>query len=239
MPVYLLSDDLSFPPPEGASEDGVVAVGGDASPPRLALAYSLGIFPWPHHGLPLLWFSPDPRFVLPLDDVHVGRSLRKRVRSGAFDITADTAFDAVVAGCAQAERPDQDGTWITDELRAGFGGLHRHGLAHSVEAWQDGELVGGLYGVALGAVFCGESMFARRPDASKVAMATLLANLRAWGFRFVDCQVHTEHLERFGAREWPRERFLDALDDAVTEPTRRGPWTLDLHGPDALAALPR
>jgi leucyl/phenylalanyl-tRNA--protein transferase len=237
MPVYLLTDDLSFPPPEGASDAGVVAVGGDASPQRLALAYSMGIFPWPHRGLPLLWFSPDPRFVLDLDEVHIGRSLRKRVRSGAFTITADTAFDAVMSACAQIDRPDQDGTWITDELRAGFGGLHRHGLAHSIEAWQDGELVGGLYGVALGSAFCGESMFALRPDASKVAMTTLLANLRRWGFRFVDCQVHTEHLERFGATEWPRPDFLAALDGALTEPTRRGPWTLDLHGPDALAAL--
>ncbi|WP_214404660.1 leucyl/phenylalanyl-tRNA--protein transferase [Pseudonocardia lacus] len=237
--VAALGDELAFPAPEAALPDGVVAVGGDASPERLLLAYSRGIFPWPHEGLPLLWYSPDPRFVLPLDAVHVGRTLRRAVRSGAYRITADTAFDEVVAACALAPRPDQDGTWITDEIRAGFRALHRRGHAHSVEAWRDGELVGGLYGVAVGGMFCGESMFARRPDASKVALVTALANLRRWGFTLVDCQVHTEHLERFGAIEWPRADFLEALRDALDVPGAPGPWRLTLHGADALAELER
>ena len=237
--VATLGDELAFPPAEAALPSGVVAVGGDASPQRLLLAYSRGIFPWPHGRLPLLWYSPDPRFVLPLDAVHVGRTLRRVVRAGTYRITADTAFDDVVAACALTPRPDQDGTWITDELRAGFRALHERGHAHSVEAWQDGELVGGLYGVALGGVFCGESMFAHRPDASKVALVTLLANLRRRGATLLDCQVHTEHLERFGAVEWPRADFLDALDDALREPAPPAPWQLDLHGADALAELAR
>jgi leucyl/phenylalanyl-tRNA--protein transferase len=237
--VAALGDELAFPPPEAALSDGVLAVGGDASPRRLLLAYSQGIFPWPHDRLPLLWYSPDPRFVLPLDRVHVGRTLRRAVRAGTFRITADTAFAEVVQACASAPRPEQDGTWITDEIRAGFGALHRAGLAHSVEAWQDGELVGGLYGMRVGRLFCGESMFAHRPDASKVALVTLLANLRRWGDRLVDCQVHTEHLERFGAVEVPRADFLAALDDATREPWTRGPWQLALHGDDALTELAR
>ncbi|MCO1658402.1 leucyl/phenylalanyl-tRNA--protein transferase [Pseudonocardia humida] len=237
--VATLGDELAFPPPEAALPSGVVAVGGDTSPQRLLLAYSRGIFPWPHERLPLLWYSPDPRFVLPLDAVHVGRTLRRTVRAGTYRITADTAFDEVVAACARTPRPDQDGTWITDELRAGFGALHERGHAHSVEAWHDGRLVGGMYGIALGGVFCGESMFAHRPDASKVALVTALANLRRWGFTLLDCQVHTEHLERFGAMEWPRTDFLEALEDATRDPAEPGPWHLDLHGADALAELDR
>jgi len=237
MPVYMLNDELRFPPPEGASPEGVVAIGGDASPERLALAYSLGIFPWPHRDLPLLWFSPDPRFVLTFDQVHVGRSLRKRIRAEPFEIRTDTDFAGVMRGCAASPRPGQDGTWITDELRAGFSSLHASGLAHSIEAWQDGKLVGGLYGVALGRAFCGESMFAQVDDASKIAMVTLLGNLKHWGFHFVDCQVHTEHLSRFGAREWPRTRFLQTLQRALSEPTQLGPWRFPLGPEQALAAL--
>jgi leucyl/phenylalanyl-tRNA--protein transferase len=234
MPVYMLTDELRFPPPEGASPEGVVAIGGDASPERLALAYSLGIFPWPHRDLPLLWFSPDPRFVLALEQAHVGRSLRKRIRAAPFEIRADTAFRAVMQGCALSPRPGQDGTWITEELRSGFEALHARGFAHSIEAWRGTELVGGLYGVSIGRAFCGESMFAREPDASKIAMTTLLGNLRHWGFRFIDCQVYTEHLSRFGACEWPRSRFLRALRAAISEPWQPGPWVLPL---DPIAAL--
>lgn len=237
MPIYRLTAKLAFPPPEGASPEGVVAVGGDLSPERLALAYSQGIFPWPHRGLPLMWFSPDPRFVLELDHVHVGRSLRKRIRAGSYAIRMDTAFDRVMQGCADARRPGQDGTWITAAMRDGFAALHHSGLAHSIEAWKGEELVGGLYGVSIGAAFSGESMFALAPDASKVAMVALLGNLLRWGFRLVDCQVGTEHLARFGAVEWPRERFLAALRSAATEPTRKGPWSIDLDAAAALAAL--
>jgi leucyl/phenylalanyl-tRNA--protein transferase len=237
MPVYALNRELIFPPPENASPEGVVAVGGDASPERLLLAYSQGIFPWPHGNLPLLWFSPDPRFVLRFDRVHIGRSLRKRVRAGEYEVRADTAFDRVLAECASVPRPGQDGTWITPEIQRGFRALHQLGFAHSIEAWRDGELLGGLYGVALGASFCGESMFALADDASKVAVVVLLGHLQAWGFHFVDCQVYTPHLARFGAEEWPRGQFLAALRNAVAEPSRRGPWQLDLAPAECLARL--
>jgi leucyl/phenylalanyl-tRNA--protein transferase len=237
MPVYMLNDDLVFPPPEGASPEGVVAVGGDTSPERLVLAYSQGIFPWPHRDLPLLWFSPDPRFLIRFDRVHVGRSLRKRVRAGGFEVRVDTAFDRVLDGCARVPRPGQDGTWITSEIRYGFEALHRLGLAHSFETFVDDELVGGLYGVALGKSFCGESMFARASDASKLATVAMLGLLCHWGFHFVDCQVHTEHLARFGAEECSRARFLAELRRAVAEPTRRGPWHLELTPEQCLQAL--
>lgn len=235
--MYLLTEELVFPPPEAASEEGIVAVGGDVSPERLALAYSQGIFPWPVRGLPLLWFSPDPRFVLVPHEGRVPRSLRKRIRKGTFEVRADTAFGEVTAGCAEVPRPGQDGTWITDELRQGFAELHRRGYAHSIEAWQDGELVGGLYGVSLGRAFFGESMFARVPDASKVAFVTLLGQLVEWGFDFVDCQVYTEHLARFGTDHWPRTRFLTALRNALSAPTRLGPWKLDTTPSLALGRL--
>lgn len=237
VPVYLLGDELVFPPPEGASPEGVVAVGGDTRPERLVLAYSQGIFPWPHRELPLLWFSPDPRFVLPLGRAHVGRSLRKRIRSREYEVVADTAFERVVLGCAATPRPEQDGTWITDDIRAGFTALHLQGLCHSVETYHRGELVGGLYGIALGRAFCGESMFATRPDASKVAAVALIGNLLNWGFHFLDCQVYTDHLARFGAEQWPRARFLSALRRALSEPTVRGPWELALDPVQGLERL--
>ena len=237
MAVYRLTRDLVFPPPEGASADGLVAVGGDTRPERLVLAYSQGIFPWPHQGLPLLWFSPDPRFVIRFDKAHVGRSLRKRVRAQPYEIRVDTAFEAVLEGCSSTPRPGQDGTWITDEIRRGFLALHDRGVAHSIEAFRGGELVGGLYGVAIGKSFCGESMFAHAPDASKIAMVGLLGNLAHWEFHFVDCQVHTEHLARFGAEQVPRPRFLQMLRDAVAEPTRIGPWRFPLDPVQALAQL--
>lgn len=239
MPIYELTRELRFPPPEGASPEGVVAVGGDASPERLVLAYSLGIFPWPHHELPLLWFSPDPRFVIALDHVHIGRSLRKRVRAAPYEIRTDTAFCQVMHRCASTPRPGQDGTWITDELLAGYRAMHERGIAHSIEAYRDGELVGGLYGIALGRYFCGESMFAREPDASKIATVALLGNLRRWGFHLVDCQVYTDHLARFGAVQWSRTRFLRALHSAVSQPNRGGPWHLELDPQAALAELDR
>jgi leucyl/phenylalanyl-tRNA---protein transferase len=234
MPVYRLTRDLIFPPPEGASREGVVAIGGDTSPERLILAYSQGIFPWPHEGMPLLWFSPDPRFVLDLKQIRVDRSLRKRIRKDPFEIRTDTAFRKVMKACAKIPRPRQDGTWITDELVEGFTSLHNHGFAHSVEAWLDGRLVGGLYGVSLGGGFFGESMFAKESDASKVATVTLAGNLLAWGFSFIDCQVYTDHLARFGATEWPRDRYLRALRTTLSRPTRQGPWRFDLDPRSAL-----
>lgn len=237
MPVYLLTDKLVFPPAEGASREGVVAVGGDFKPERLLLAYSQGIFPWPTEGMPLLWFSPDPRFVLRPREVHVGRSLKKMLRRGTFEIRFDTAFEAVIRACGLVPRPGQDGTWIQADLIAGYVALHRLGYAHSIEAWRDGALVGGLYGVSLGSCFFGESMFAVEPDASKVAFVTLLAHLDRWGIGLVDCQVKTEHLTRFGGREVSRRDFLAELRRRVPEPTRRGTWVAGLTPHQALEAL--
>lgn len=232
-----LTKELWFPPATSTTRDGVVAFGGDFQAERLLLAYGSGIFPWPMRGYPLLWFSPDPRFVLVPQHAHLPRSLRKRMRKSPYRVTTDTAFSQVIAACGQVERPGQDGTWVTPDLVAGYEELHRQGFAHSIEAWHGEELVGGLYGVSLGAVFFGESMFALAPDASKVAFATLLGNLVHWGFAMVDCQVYTEHLERFGAEEWPRELFLSVLGDCLAAPTRPGPWTLDLSPKEAESVL--
>jgi leucyl/phenylalanyl-tRNA--protein transferase len=227
MPVFRLSDALVFPDPRLADDGGLLAIGGDLRPERLLLAYASGIFPWYAAGSPILWHSPDPRMVLEAPRLIVNRSLAKTLRRGRYRLTLDTAFDDVVRACAGVPRPGQDGTWITEEMIAAYGELFRLGFAHSVEAWEDDVLAGGVYGVSLGGAFFGESMFARRPDASKVAFATLVGRLRAWEIELVDCQVHTEHLERFGAEEWPRARFLAALEVALERPTRRGRWSLD------------
>lgn len=226
MPIYFLGDDPeAFPPPEKADRSGLLAVGGDLTPQRLLSAYARGIFPWYSAGQPILWHSPNPRFVLTPDKLHVGKSLRKTLKAGTYEVRYDTAFADVITACGEVPRPGQDGTWITDEMRAAYVELHRLGFAHSIESWADGELKGGLYGVSLGAAFFGESMFARAPDASKVAFVTAVERFKQWGFHFIDCQVETEHLARFGAEHWPRRRFLEALAVALKEPTRRGPWT--------------
>ena len=206
---------------------GPLAVGGDLRPERLVLGYSLGIFPWYSANEPIQWHSPDPRMVLLADELRVTRSLRRTIRKGRFRVTLDTAFAAVVEACAETPRPEQDGTWITEEMKAAYVELHARGLAHSAEAWDGDELVGGLYGVSLGAAFFGESMFAHQPDASKVAFVTFTEQLARWGVRLIDCQVYTEHLARFGAGEWPREEFLRALRGALERPTRVGVWRFD------------
>lgn len=228
MPVYRLADALAFPPPDHAEPSGLLAVGGDLSPDRLLLAYSMGIFPWPLVERPLLWFSPDPRMVLRPPELRISRSLAKTLRRGGFEVRLDHDFHRVVRRCAEVPRRGEAGTWITPDMATAYARLHDLGYAHSAEAWQDGELVGGLYGVSLGAGFFGESMFADRPDASKVAFVTLVRQLEAWGFDLIDCQVHTQHLARFGAAEWPRRRFLAALERSLAAPTRRGAWKLDL-----------
>jgi leucyl/phenylalanyl-tRNA--protein transferase len=228
---------VRFPPVSWTSPEGVIAVGGFPDPETLVEAYSRGIFPWPHEGLPLLWFCPDPRFALVPAEAHIGRSLRKEMRRGTFGVRADTAFSDVMRGCSTAPRPGQDGTWITPDMLAGSTALHEQGLAHSIEAWRGGELVGGLYGVSLGGVFFGESMFSRVPGASKVAFATLLANLVCWRFELVDCQQDTEHLARFGAEDWPRAQFLAALRHGLRTPTRQGPWTLEIAPAQAAEML--
>jgi leucyl/phenylalanyl-tRNA---protein transferase len=226
VPVFRLDKRLIFPPPELA-EDGLLAVGGDLSPDRLLLAYATGIFPWYDEGQPIHWHSPDPRLVLPAGELHVPRSLERTLRRGAFRITFDTSFGPVVDACASAPRPLQHGTWITGEMRRAYKRLHRLGYAHSAEAWRGDRLAGGLYGVSLGGAFFGESMFAREPDASKVAFVSLVRQLQLWGITLIDCQVATEHLGRFGAREWPRQRFLAALAKALEHPTRRGGWSTE------------
>jgi leucyl/phenylalanyl-tRNA---protein transferase len=223
MPVFKLDDRLEFPP-ANLAEDGLLAVGGDLSPERLVLAYSRGIFPWYEDGLPILWHSPDPRMVLEAEALRVPRSLRKTIRKQPYRLTLELAFGDVIDACAHAPRPGQDGTWITAEMRDAYVRLYELGLGHSAEAWRGDELVGGLYGVSLGAVFFGESMFARADDASKIAFVTLVGELQRRGITLIDCQVYTDHLSRFGAVEWPRSRYLRALSQALRRPTHRGRW---------------
>jgi len=228
--VYRLPREILFPDPAEAEPDGLLAVGGDLSVERLLTAYASGIFPWFTRGKTPYWFSPDPRLVLRPEALHVPRSLQRTIRRGAFRFTADQAFEQVIRACAAARRPGQRGTWISAPIVAGYLGLHAAGFAHSFEAWEGDALVGGLYGVSLGAAFFGESMFATRPDASKAAFVRGVETLAARGFRLVDCQVSTEHLLRFGAEDWPRARYLAALPGLLEAPTWRGPWTLD--GPE-------
>ena len=210
MPVYLLGDELSFPPVDGA-EDGLVAVGGDLSPQRLLLAYRSGIFPWYEEGQPILWHSPDPRWVITPQSFHVSRRLRRQLRNDEFEVSCDRAFADVVRRCSAVPRPGQDGTWIHDEMVEGYQRLFELGAAHSVEVWKGERLVGGLYGLAIGGVFCGESMFSEVDDASKVGFVTLAERLFLNQFEIIDCQVQTAHLERFGARPLPRSEFVEAL----------------------------
>ena len=220
-----LIQEFPFPDPNEADAEGLVACGGDLHPQRVLAAYAQGIFPWPYdETTPLLWFSPDPRMVLRPDDLHVGRSLQKIITRHTFEVRFDSAFDEVIRQCAATRRPGQRGTWITGEMIRAYTRLHEMGFAHSAEAWSEGELVGGLYGVSLGAAFFGESMFTQRPNASKAAFVHLVRQLHAWEFQLFDCQVYTEHVARFGATPWPRARFLDALTNALTAPTRQGPW---------------
>ncbi len=220
-----LIQEFPFPDPNEADAEGLVAHGGDLHPQRVLAAYAQGIFPWPYdETTPLLWFSPDPRMVLRPDDLHVGRSLQKIITKHTFEVRFDSAFDEVIRQCAATRRPGQRGTWITGEMIRAYNRLHEMGFAHSAEAWSEGALVGGLYGVSLGAAFFGESMFTQRPNASKAAFVHLVRQLHAWEFQLFDCQVYTEHVARFGATPWPRARFLDALANALTAPTRQGPW---------------
>ena len=222
MPVYSLTDELVFPPPELAEPDGLLAIGGDLSQERLLLAYSMGIFPWYSANSPILWWSTDPRLVLLPKELQVSRSLRQSIGKGVYNITFDQDFEGVISSCATVARPgarpEQEGTWITPPMREAYIRLHQAGHAHSAEAWQEGRLVGGLYGVALGRVFFGESMFALKPDASKVAFVALVQRLRERGYALIDCQQSTPHLKRFGAREIPRSEFLEMLGEIVNDP---------------------
>jgi len=216
--IYRLDDDdpYLFPPAELAEADGLLAVGGDYRFERLLSAYSRGIFPWPFDSRhPITWFSPDPRFVLKADDFRIPKSLKKTLRKNLFEYRVDTAFAEVIHACATVPRPGQDGTWITDELEKGYCELNRRGFAHSFEAWQDGRLVGGFYGVSIGPCFFGESMFARVPDASKCAFATFARRMFDNGVPWIDSQVYTDHIARFGAKEIPRSEYLRLLTTAL------------------------
>jgi len=225
MPALFFADQYPFPDPRKADAEGLIACGGDLNPQRVLSAYAQGIFPWPYDAAtPLLWFSPDPRMVLRPADLHVSRSLQRTINKQLFEVRFDTAFAEVIRQCATVRRPGQRGTWITDKMIRAYIRLHDMGFAHSAEAWNEGKLVGGLYGVSLGAAFFGESMFAQRPNASKVAFVHLVKQLHAWEFQLFDCQVHTEHVARLGATPWPRARFLKVLEKVLDQPTRNGRW---------------
>jgi len=226
MPVFVLSEALQFPPPRLATPEGLLAVGGDLSRERLLLAYRQGIFPWYSDDEPILWWSPDPRLVLYPREFRRSRSLEKVIRRGAFRVTADQAFETVIRECAAVRAAGGEGTWIVPEMIQAYSDLHRMGVAHSVEAWLGTRLAGGLYGVSLGAGFFGESMFTREANASKVALAALAAYLAGEGFGFIDCQVTTGHLQRLGAREIPRDRYLEELKRCLRAPTRVGRWSI-------------
>lgn len=230
--MFQLDDRLVFPDPRLAREDGLLAVGGDLSPQRLLLGYALGIFPWYNEAQPILWHSPDPRFVLFPQELRVQRSLRKVLRRQPYRLTLDTAFGHVIDACARTPRPGQSGTWITRAMKRSYMRLHEQGLAHSVEAWVGEELLGGLYGVCLGRVFFGESMFSRAPDASKVAFVAVVRQLVRWGVTLIDSQVYTDHVSRFGGRDIPRAEYLALVAEGITGPLRRGKWDFD---PDLLA----
>jgi leucyl/phenylalanyl-tRNA--protein transferase len=231
VPVYRLGRAIAFPDPALAEEDGLLAVGGDLRPERLLAAYALGIFPWYDERSPILWWSPDPRLVLEPGALHVARSLARTIRRGVYRVTADRAFADVIRRCAAKGRPGQRGTWITPEMIDAYCELHRLGFAHSFEAWEGEVLAGGLYGVSLGAVFFGESMFADARDASKVAFVRGVEWLAGRGVGLVDCQVRTEHLVSLGAREIPRPEFLERVEGALAAPTLRGRWDLPLPSP--------
>lgn len=223
-----LNENDPFPDPETAlaNPNGLLAGGGDLSVGRLLSAYRQGIFPWFNPGEPILWWAPDPRMVLFPEEFKLSRSLRRRLKRGSCEIRVDGAFSQVMMECA-APRAKQKGTWISPVMMAAYTRLHRMGHAHCVETWMEGELVGGLYGVAIGRVFFGESMFSRRADASKLALAHLVFQLRRWGYGLIDCQIETDHLASLGARPIPRSDFRKQLDVLVNFDERTGAWTFD------------
>ncbi|MDO9468187.1 MAG: leucyl/phenylalanyl-tRNA--protein transferase [Thiobacillus sp.] len=223
-----LQNATFFPPVETALADpnGLLAMGGDLTVERLLDAYRHGIFPWFNAGEPILWWCPDPRMVLAPGEVRITRSLARRLRNGGFELRVDTAFVDVMRACA-APREDAGGTWISPVMVAAYSRLFDAGYAHSVETWRDGQLVGGLYGVAIGRMFYGESMFSREADASKVALVRLAQQLQCWDFGLIDCQMETPHLASMGARTMPRTAFTARLTELVNLPHRSGPWTFD------------
>jgi leucyl/phenylalanyl-tRNA--protein transferase len=233
MPVYQLPEKLIFPNPEEAEPEGLLAVGGDLSTERLLLAYSQGIFPWYSDEDPILWWSPDPRLILKPECLRVSKSLKRIISKKQFSITMDHDFKTVINNCAKTKRKE-DGTWIVNDMINAYIKLHHKGFAHSVEVWEKEKLMGGLYGVSIGKIFFGESMFSKTNNASKIALVYLVKTLSEWGFSCIDCQVKTEHLISMGACEISRHEFLNQLKKTIKEKTRVGKWSL----PENLAFLP-
>jgi leucyl/phenylalanyl-tRNA--protein transferase len=224
MPVYVLGDEFIFPDPNQAADEGLIAVGGDLSADRLLLAYSSGIFPWFSEGDPILWWSPDPRLVLFPEKFRISKSLQQTLRNKQFTVKFDNCFDKVIEACSTISRSDQDGTWITSQMKEAYIRLHHLGFAHSVETYMDGKLAGGLYGLSLGRAFFGESMFFYERDASKIAFYYLVQKLLEWKFHFIDAQVETGHLKNLGAESLTRAEFLNLLKNAIIYPTIKGKW---------------
>lgn len=224
MPLHLLSDELYFPPADQALPEGLLAIGGDLSVPRLLLAYEQGIFPWYSQDDPIMWWCPDPRCVLFHRKLKVSKSMRNVLNRSNYEVSFDQHFDEVIAACAEIERKGEDGTWITEEIKKSYISLHELGLAHSVEVMMNGELVGGLYGVSIGGIFFGESMFSKRSNTSKIAFIHLSRILEERGFLAIDCQVMNAHLASLGAINVPRKDFLSLLTEALEKPTLKGNW---------------
>jgi leucyl/phenylalanyl-tRNA--protein transferase len=222
--VFLLSNKIIFPPPHLAGSDGLLAIGGDLSKERLLLAYRMGIFPWFSDDEPIIWWSPDPRLVLYPKDIRVSKSLKKIINKNIFKVTIDSSFEQTISLCANIRLQKNEGTWLGEDMIEAYCNLHEAGYAHSVEAWHDGELAGGLYGVSLGKCFFGESMFTRISNASKVAFIALVEYLKTLSFDMIDCQLATEHLKNFGAREIPRSVFLKQLNESLKARTKKGRW---------------
>jgi len=224
MPVEISRRSFEFPDLDEADESGLLAVGGDLSVDRLKLAYSKGIFPWYERGMPILWWSPDPRMVLFPDKMIISHSLKQSIKKRQFTVTIDTAFEKVIKNCAKTPRKGERGTWITREMQHAYIDLHEAGFAHSAEAWLDGELVGGLYGVAIGKAYFGESMFHHVTNASKVAFYHLVEKLSIWDFKIIDAQVYTNHLESLGGEMIPRSQYLQILEGALKVEDITGSW---------------
>jgi leucyl/phenylalanyl-tRNA--protein transferase len=237
VPFWLDPLPATFPPSELAlvEPDGLLAVGGDLTPEWLLLAYSKGIFPWFNPGEPILWWTPNPRSVLFIDNLKIRRSLRqtinKKFRDGDFRVSLDEDFRGVVEACSKVPRPGQDGTWITGEMLSAYTDLHKGGHAHSVEVWENNNLVGGLYGVAIGKMFYGESMFAKVTDASKIALVALAMQLKQWGFTTIDCQIETPHLVSLGAENIARKKFEEIISTQSQQKLTPQKWQLDPHWP--------
>jgi len=225
MPVYLLNEQISFPDPNNSSQEGIVAVGGDLSTERLLHAYSVGIFPWYSVESPIIWWSPDPRTILFLEEFKVSKSLQSKINKNIFQVKFDTNFADVIENCASVPRIDQEDTWITDDMKKAYINLHQKGYCHSVETYFKNKLVGGLYGISLGNAFFGESMFHIKTDASKIALYFLVEKLKKWNFDFIDVQQETDHLKSMGAKIIDRKKFLTLLKNSNQSLTRKGNWS--------------